>query len=141
MSDSVPNRNQARPIDIRLGGEGWRASPPPLLLLPVFHCMSWESLQECEHTNSINLSSIFCDLSALALEATSEQLNHKRTGGSLRSQLDRQEGEGWEPLDPLSGLSRGSRPLHFSSNYKKTWRQNKGEMDHTGKSEPGKDEL
>lgn len=44
-SDSVSNRNQARLIDIRLGGEG-RAGvctphpPPCLLLLPVFHCMS-----------------------------------------------------------------------------------------------------
>lgn len=48
-SDSMPNRNQARLIDIRLGGEG-RAGvcppqvpshpPPCLLLLPVFHCMS-----------------------------------------------------------------------------------------------------
>lgn len=35
-------------IDIRLGGEGRSVPHPPprLLLLPVFHCMSWESLQE-----------------------------------------------------------------------------------------------
>lgn len=46
--DSKPNRNQATLIDIRLGGEGRSVPHPPprLLLLPVFHCMSWESLQE-----------------------------------------------------------------------------------------------
>lgn len=43
-SDSMPNRNQARPIDIRGGLE--RVPTPSPLLSPVFRCMSWESLQE-----------------------------------------------------------------------------------------------
>lgn len=90
MSDSVPNRNQARPIDLSLGGrarESPHFPPYPRLLLPGFHCMSWESLRSGEHANSINLCSAFRDLSVHALEATTEQPGMQTLAGPQEHDL------------------------------------------------------